>query len=69
MPEPSLRFIQKYVHRNPYTGSACFDEGEAEESREFRALLYSVWEAGYEAGFADGDGEAYVESQTQNPYR
>ena len=65
---PGLRFIQKYIHRNPYTNSACFDEADAEGSREYRALLREVWEAGYEAGFADGDGESYVESQTQNPY-
>ena len=68
MSTPGLRFIQKYIHRNPYTGAACFDEADAEGSREFRALLREVWEAGYEAGFSDGDGEAYVESQTVNPY-
>lgn len=66
---PSLRFIQRYVHRNPYTGSACFDEAEAEESREFKALLADVWDAGYNSGFGDGVGDCTVEQAEVNPYK
>lgn len=69
MSTPPLRFIQKYVHRNPYTGDACFDPAEAEGSGEYLRLLWEVWESGYSAGFSDGDGESYVESQTVNPYK
>lgn len=65
----NLGFIRRYVQRNPYTGAAVFDESAANASPELRELLSSVWEAGYSAGFVDGDGDSYVESQAVNPYK
>ena len=67
--EAELRFIQKHVHRNPYTGSACLDLADVMSDPALRELLRSVWDAGYDAGFTDGDADSSVESATVNPYR
>lgn len=64
-----LSWLRRFVWRNPYTGSANFDAEAASESEEFRALLNEVWEAGYSAGFVDGDGDSYVETASTSPYR
>lgn len=66
---PSLGWLSKYVERNPYTGAAIFDVAGAEASPELRELLKAVWESGYESGFADGDGDSYVETQSVNPFK
>lgn len=66
--EAELRFIQKHIHRNPYTGGACLDVADVMADPALRDLLRAVWDAGYGAGFADGDGDSYVETASVNPY-
>jgi hypothetical protein len=68
-PKPELGFLQKYVYRNPYTGAALIDVEEISKSSELRALLRSVWESGYSAGFVDGDGDSTVDMQSVNPFK
>jgi hypothetical protein len=67
--EESLRRLGRYVVRNPYTGASSLDIGAVMDSRELRELLRDVWDAGYDAGFRDGDGDSYVETQAENPYK
>lgn len=66
--ESDIRFIHKHVHRNPYTGGACLDLADVVADPALRELLRSVWSAGYDAGFVDGDGDSTVETASVNPY-
>lgn len=61
--QPLVDKIRRLIERNPYTGGFSVDEHGLQE---FAAEL---WEAGYESGFADGDGDSYVETQSVNPYK
>lgn len=67
--EDSLRKLGRYVVRNPYTGASSLDVEALVGSRELRELLREVWDAGYDSGFRDGDGDSYVETQAENPYK
>lgn len=68
MDAESLRFIRKYVERNPYTGSASVDLEALSADPALRELLRSVWDAGYSGGFDDGVGDCTVEQAHRNPY-
>lgn len=65
----SLRRLDRYVVRNPYTGASSLDVDALAESRELRDILREVWDAGYDGGFIDGDGDSSVETQAENPYK
>jgi hypothetical protein len=64
----ALDFLRKYVERNPYTGGAVFDIEAASKDPSWKRFLATIWTAGYDAGFMDGDGDSYVEQQHNNPY-
>jgi hypothetical protein len=64
-----LRWIQKYVVHNHYLGKGIVDVNALEGSPELAKMLSEVWEQGYSSGFRDGDGDSYVESQGENPYK
>jgi hypothetical protein len=64
-----LLFIQRHVHRNPYTGASSLDVDALLAEPRLLELLSRAWEAGYGAGFDDGICDSSVESQTRNPYK
>lgn len=64
-----LQFIQRYVTRNPYTGSAVLDVDALVGEPRLLALLAKAWDAGYGSGFDDGVRDSSVESQSHNPYK
>lgn len=69
MPSPDeLEFIRKYIERNPYTNSIMLDLPGLGNDPSLRALLRATWDAGYNAGFVDGDGDCTVEQANVNPY-
>ena len=68
MDAESLRFIRKYVERNPYTGAASVDLEALSADPALRELLRLVWDAGYSGGFDDGVGDCTVEQAHRNPY-
>lgn len=63
-----LRFIRRYVERNPYTGGFTLDTDALAKDPSLRALLRAAWDAGYGAGFDDGVADCTVEQANVNPY-
>lgn len=66
--EERLRRLGRYVVRNPYTGASSLDVEALAVSRELRELLREVWDAGYDGGFRDGDGDSLASDGHQNPW-
>lgn len=64
-----MEWLYKYLYRNPYTGAPRVDLNALESSPELAQMLSLVWEQGYSCGFRDGDGDSYIETQAENPYK